>query len=259
MLVDLLEKLRREWVAIAAAPIAFAFVCIVAFVMMWYGLHWYYSGRLDEVGKSRDQWKTNAEYWKDQASHVTVPDCPAAAVSEQAQPTPHSVRSPVTSPRSQTKQPIRPGSTEPAVPSQSCPNGICIGGNNTGSPTVNNYGPTLPKVSWTLDTEHLRKDAPHPEACVKISIDRTFLDAKFGVICERPCKSVRGDTISPHGGYFQSETVSFPGYPNIAGFVINGPNPMPADDEYLGCVESEDNGPVKVIAVKTVTLTRGGQ
>jgi len=156
-----------------------------------------------------------------------------------------------------TAEPKTPPISEvpkPQPPSQNCPNGICIGGENSGNPTVNNFGPLVPDVTWSLENK-----APHPNAkdsdvCVKISINRTFMDPKFAVVCDRPCKGVWGDSVSPHGGAFDSGPATIPDRPEVAAFVVNSPNPMPVENSYLGCVESTDNNPVRIVDVKTLVI-----
>ena len=39
----------------------------------------------------------------------------------------------------------------PTPTAQNCPNGICIGGDNSGNPTVYNYGPSEPRVSVSTE------------------------------------------------------------------------------------------------------------
>ncbi|HEV2350205.1 MAG TPA: hypothetical protein VG028_10220 [Terriglobia bacterium] len=136
------------------------------------------------------------------------------------------------------------------------PNGITIGRDNLGTATVNNFGPQLPNVSWSIEDNPSPPNAKHPEIWVRISIDRTFTDAKFAVICDRPCKAIQGQTLSPYGGYIQSSSGSIPNYPNLAAYVVNGPNPMPSDDQYLALVESEDADPVRIVDVKTLRLQK---
>lgn len=140
-----------------------------------------------------------------------------------------------------------------AQPAQSCPNGICIGGDNSGVATVNNYGPQLPHVTWNFDMSAVKPNAAHPQQCVVVHIDRTFLDAKFAVVCDRGCKAVSGSAMGK-GGYYQSDWGSIPNHPEVAAFVVNSPNPMPANDIYRACVESPDTQPVNVVAVKTLTI-----
>jgi hypothetical protein len=139
----------------------------------------------------------------------------------------------------------------------SAPNGIAIGGGTVSNPTVNNYGPVLPQVSWKIEEgTPLPERATHPAVWIHISIDRPFLDAKFAVVCDRPCHGVDSQIIAPYGGYMQDIFKAWlPNQPDIAIFVINGPNPMSAIDSYRACVESDDDQPVKIVAVKPAVIT----
>src|SRR5713226_5362908 len=74
-----------------------------------------------------------------------------------------------------------PPSVQGGPPSQSCPNGVCIGGDNNGVAIVNNVGLPLPVVSWSIEDKPPLKNAHHPQVCVKIRIDKMFVDAKFAV------------------------------------------------------------------------------
>jgi hypothetical protein len=138
------------------------------------------------------------------------------------------------------------------------PNGIAIGGNGVAiNPTVNNFGLPLPNLSWAIEDKPPPDKVAHPQICVKISIDKMFVDAKFAVVCDRPCKAVRGEVIlGQGGGMAQANWGTVPGHPEIAAFVVNLPNPMPSSVAYRAYVESEDALPVKIIAVRALTLTK---
>ena len=72
----------------------------------------------------------------------------------------------------------------------SAPNGIAIGGGTVNNPTVNNYGPPLPHVTWSILKDKLTVQAgSNPQTWVHISIDRDFSGPRFAVICDRPCKA----------------------------------------------------------------------
>jgi len=112
-----------------------------------------------------------------------------------------------------------------------------------------------PRVSWSVEGKPALKEAKHPEAWIRISIDRTFRDAKFAVICDRPCRAVQGQVMAPHyGGITQTDWATIPGHPEIAAFVVNAPNPMRSDFGYSACVESEDDNPVRVLDVKALII-----
>jgi hypothetical protein len=75
-----------------------------------------------------------------------------------------------------------PAAHPPAV-TQTCPNGICIGGENSGNPTVNNFGSPPPNFSYSeasqrspsgcsdleqMTTIHIKTDRPVPGAMVGV-------------------------------------------------------------------------------------------
>ncbi len=94
---------------------------------------------------------------------------------------------------------------------------------------------------------------------MKISIDRTFLDAKFAVVCDRACKAVKGNIVLRHAGIAQADWGTIPNHPEIAAFVVNQPNPMPSEVEFLAYVESADDKPVRVLDVKRLAIERSNQ
>jgi len=139
-------------------------------------------------------------------------------------------------------------------PIQNCPNGNCIGRDNNGLAVVNNYGLPLPNVTWTVvPMVDLGKPTTHPAVCLKMNIDKMFADPKFAVFCDRPCKSVGDELNVRGGGYIQTEWGIIPDHPDVAGFVIDQPNPLPASSEFTACVESQDDEPVRILSVKTLT------
>jgi hypothetical protein len=180
---------------------------------------------------------------------------PPAPVISRTPPEAKKPAEPAAKPVAAKTQP--PTNTKPSV-IQDCPNGICAGGDISGSPTVNNYGPLLPQISWKIDDKTpLPKTVTHPGVWVSISIDRPFLDAKFAVLCDHPCSGVGSQMVTAHGGYVESSWGTLPeAGPNVAAFVVSAPNPMSADDGLLACVQSEDEDPVKVVAVKTLTIKK---
>jgi len=85
------------------------------------------------------------------------------------------------------------------------------------------------------------------------------MDAKFAVICDRACKAVKGDLVLRHAGMAQADWGTIPNHPEVAAFAVNQPNPMPSEVEFLAFVESEDDKPVRVLSVKTLTIDRRNQ
>jgi len=138
------------------------------------------------------------------------------------------------------------------------PNGIVIGdGSTVINPTVNNVSFPLPAVSWAIEDNPSLSSGTHPQLSVKISIDKVFVDAKFAVICDRPCRAVRGEIVMPpEGGMGQPSWGTIPEHPEVAAFVANQPNPMPSNFGYRAYVESADALPVRIVAVKPLTVSK---
>jgi len=136
------------------------------------------------------------------------------------------------------------------------PNGIAIGdGSIVINPTVNNVSFPLPSVSWVIDGKPPLSSSTRPQVSVKISVDKMFVDAKFAVVCDRPCKAVGGEIIlPPEGGIAIPTWGTIPEHPEIAAFVVSQPNPMPSSVGYRAYVESADGLPVKILAVKPLTI-----
>jgi hypothetical protein len=131
-----------------------------------------------------------------------------------------------------------------------------IGGSNN-SATVVNPGPLPPDVHWRIEDLPPTKGAKNPEVWVRISINRPFLEPKFAVTCDRPCKGVTAEVMSSGGpmpGIQQVNSGYLPHMPNVALFIVNSPDPMPGEAELSACVESEDQRPIKVLKVGRFTL-----
>jgi hypothetical protein len=147
----------------------------------------------------------------------------------------------------------------PAVGSVTQGPGSAFSVNQQGGATIGtvNVGFSLPKVSWVLTSAYAPlKEAKHPQVWVELSIDRIFVDAKFAVVCSRPCTAVYGSPKSPHGEVSQGDWGSIPNRPNVVVFVTNVPNPMPADTKYSGCIESNDDVPVEIVDVQPLTISK---
>jgi hypothetical protein len=122
--------------------------------------------------------------------------------------------------------------------------GITAGTVNIGSPE--------PQLTWSAIEKSPPENAKHPRAYARITVDRSFPDAKFAVICDRPCSGVEADRLP---GSNSVSMGNFPGVPNVAPFIIIGPNPFPADiGDVLG-VEPEDDQPVRILDVRKLALT----
>jgi hypothetical protein len=256
-------------------------VLLIAFVMMVYAFwiwekasRWHVKLRAGTVTiaaiiylgliawQIRAEWKRerSARELEKQPAHEQESQAPKAASAEL-----EAASSPKLEAKHTTSEPGRARVSTPSrsltkgVPAQSCPNGICIGGDNSGSAIVNNnYGPDPPHLKWNLMDEPPYQ-AVNPQVWVHISIDRDFLNPKFAVICDRPCKTVlvrfnAGNTGGFAGGFVGARNASIPGGPNIAAAVVDGPNPMPMGTGVDVCVESGDKEPPKIVAVKTLTI-----
>lgn len=149
-----------------------------------------------------------------------------------------------------------PESQEPRPPLISAPNGIAIGGGNVTNPTVNNFGPTPPIPTFELLDKQPLPESAAPQQWIRIAIDRTFLDPKFAVLCDRPCKVLRADLVfGPNGGSKQLSWGKIPNQENVAVISINQPNPMPSDDTVESVIASEDDKPVKILGVRVLVIT----
>lgn len=147
---------------------------------------------------------------------------------------------------------------KPEVQINSAPNGIAIGGGVVVNPTVNNYGPQLPVVSWELLDKPLTQIAGgHPQTWISISIDKTFIDPKFAVICNRNCTASFAQMKLGHGGgVAQVDWGRIPDHSDIGAISVNNPNPMPPDARVVVCIESQDEQPVKILRVATLTVQK---
>ena len=65
----LFEKLKEEQRVISAARWSFLTACIAVTVFIWGGFDYFYRGKLADSDRHANQWKSDAEYWKDVAEH----------------------------------------------------------------------------------------------------------------------------------------------------------------------------------------------
>jgi hypothetical protein len=137
------------------------------------------------------------------------------------------------------------------------PNGIANAAPNFGNQTVNNMGPPEPRISYSIVDGPTLENVKNPHLCVKIAIDRMMENPKFAVRCDRACRPVFGDIILPASGGGTQDGGSgnfIPEHPEFAIFMISYPNPMPSNYGYLGCVESGDENPVRILSVGKFTI-----
>src|SRR6516225_9287861 len=64
-MVELFEKLLKEWHTIRAAPRSFILVCVIAVALFYVAFHFYYSEKLASAKRSASEWKDSADHWKE--------------------------------------------------------------------------------------------------------------------------------------------------------------------------------------------------
>jgi hypothetical protein len=125
--------------------------------------------------------------------------------------------------------------------------GITAGTLNVATPPVH--------VKWEVvegdDLSKLPK-GEHPRSFVKMYVDQSVPDAKFVVVCDRPCQAKWNSGVA---GANYTETFAAKDAPAFAGFLIVQPNPFPSFTSYTLGVESLDDAPVKILRVAIPTLT----
>jgi hypothetical protein len=148
-----LQVLQKEWEMIKKAPWSFAIISALALVAIWTIVYYPYKLKLDDAHEltghwmsESQRWESDAEYWKDMASHPALGTVPPSTPQKDAESP--KVARPVQkdSKPSKTVGNNKPASEVPSstnTPEQivSAPNGIAVGGGTVSNPTVNNYGP----------------------------------------------------------------------------------------------------------------------
>jgi hypothetical protein len=133
-------------------------------------------------------------------------------------------------------------------------NGVSVGqqGGITAGTII--LGPPPPKLTWEpVDGQGDPNTKPeHPRAYVRIYLDRSLPDAKFGIFCDRPCKAAFHSSVA---GMNADKTLESKEIPAFAGEWILAPNPFPADTDYVLGVESRDDQPVVIKDVRILNLT----
>jgi hypothetical protein len=164
-----LEAIRKEGRAIKAAPWSFVIVCAVVIVATYGAFKWIYSDKLADANRQIGNLKGDVEHWRDVATRQpSQQPARAAPYPPNTKDTANAEGKAVSATKKEKK--------DPPPPAVDCPNGICAGRDITGSPTVNNYGPKLPNVTWSI----LKDKAPiqqavNPQVWVRIGIDRDFV------------------------------------------------------------------------------------
>ena len=124
-MVALLEKLKKEWHVIRAAPWSFLIVCAVATTTIGGTFRYIYREKLADSDRRTTQWKNDAEYWKDMANRPK---------DEKQKDNPQAVA---------PSKPILEGHKKMPPPTQNAPGGINVGRDLTGTAIVNNVPPPL--------------------------------------------------------------------------------------------------------------------
>lgn len=83
-----------------------------------------------------------------------------------------------------TREPNTPFASSPPPPSQNCPNGICVGGENSGSATVNNFGPPPITFQWKTESmDSTKAGFPH-KTMVTITPSDTYTPVSLAIVCD---------------------------------------------------------------------------
>jgi hypothetical protein len=146
-------------------------------------------------------------------------------------------------------------SPQAPAPQVSAPNGIAIGGGTVTNPTVNNFGPPLPGVAWEPLRDRALPQSEHPQIWIKLSINRTFLDAQFAVICNVPCKVKNAEVdVGSGGGFSKVRWGNSSNGPNMVGIIVDQPNPLPVMDSVDVLLESQNDQPVSIVSASRLTI-----
>jgi len=125
-------------------------------------------------------------------------------------------------------------------------------GNNSpiiGSPITITDRPPLPIVTWKTETLAASKDKK-PGVMVHIAIDRSFPDAAFAALCDRPCNSVVA--VIPTAGFTDSSGGSGKSNPSLIVIKLDLPRVVSSTDTVNWEVRSNDEGEIAVTKVQAV-------
>lgn len=121
--------------------------------------------------------------------------------------------------------------------------------------TVNNYEPLPPTVTWKhVEVPSNFTSTKYPRAAATLWLDRSWPDAKFGVLCDRPCKGVGTSGVAGYNGADWGQDTE---NKNLAIFIIHAPNPFPSDTEFTLVVESEDDKTITITALSRLNFAAG--
>lgn len=184
--VDELERLRKEWAVIRAAPISFVIVCLVATGLIWTFFHFTYSERINgadgRVKNAQDDaahWHQTADYYKDLVSRPVQHETPSVT-SEPAPPNPStsdkkpgSTKAPGSTEHHQNAPNKRGPNMKPpqalTTPTVSAPNGVAIGRDNNGTAVVNNIGTIARTLSLAQRERIAATVGPQPTGFAGVS------------------------------------------------------------------------------------------
>jgi hypothetical protein len=116
--------------------------------------------------------------------------------------------------------------------------------------------PPLPHVSWEpADKKIFTTKATHPVTEFYLWTNGLFQDPAFVAMCDRPCKALafsntgfnQNCELTPHGGNEDEDA-------KLAMFLIEIPNPFPGNLRASVAVESQDDSPVKILDVRSLTF-----
>jgi len=140
---------------------------------------------------------------------------------------------------------------------------MCMGRDNLGTATVNNYGVQSPPPRVRLVSDKpwngATVDDPIPRLGLEVAwtIDNSFTGPIFYVLCNRPCKPIAGG--GGGGGISSASVMSAQDNPNVALMVITIPTTIHTDDKITMYIKSMDSQPITVRGVGTCTLSKDGK
>jgi hypothetical protein len=139
-MVSILEKLHREWEMIKAAPYSFSVVCLIAIGGVWTVFHYAYKEKFSDANTSTQHWKSESEYWKEQANRKSPAEQSKPAQSPERVPEPIKTKKSSSGPSQNTPDGTAIGRDNNA-PIAIAPSGIANAAPNLGTQTVNNAPP----------------------------------------------------------------------------------------------------------------------
>lgn len=141
----------------------------------------------------------------------------------------------------ETKPPISPSVT------QTCANGICIGGENSGTATVYNAAPE-PNIDWKIKPSPT--NSRRPGLKVTVTVDHSWETPALMVVCDHPCQTWRATIL---GVYQKYRYLSSPDDPRVQLIVMKRPRPFTPGMEFEWELESNDATPINIVSHKALT------